>query len=55
MNQAEGTNRPNPPAPGKRTYAAPRLIVYGDLRILTEAKAMAGVDGGTQAGKTFSQ
>ena len=33
------------PAP-KKAYAAPRLIVYGDLRLITESMRRQGNDGG---------
>ena len=38
----------------KKSYAVPQLVVYGDLRTITETMAMTGVDGGVMAGSTFS-
>jgi hypothetical protein len=35
---------PKPPVP-KRPYRAPRLVVHGDLRTLTQAKKGASNDG----------
>jgi hypothetical protein len=37
----------HPPAP-KKAYAAPRLIVYGDLRLITENMRRNGNDGAGQ-------
>jgi hypothetical protein len=33
--------------PAKKPYAAPRLVVYGDLRTITENRRRSGADGGT--------
>jgi hypothetical protein len=38
---------PKPPAP-KRPYKAPRLIVHGDLRTLTQSKKGTSNDGGSK-------
>jgi hypothetical protein len=44
----------NQPAAGdKKTYSAPRLVVYGDLRTITENMRRSGNDGGS-AGSNFS-
>ena len=37
----------------KKTYSAPRLVVYGDLRVITENKMKTGADGGIP-GSNFS-
>ena len=42
--------QPSPKAP----YSTPRLVVYGDLRMLTQNMEMTGADGGTTVGFTFS-
>jgi hypothetical protein len=34
------------PAP-KAPYSTPRLVVYGDLRMITQTKRKTGSDGGT--------
>jgi hypothetical protein len=39
----------------KKAYAVPRLVVYGDLRTITQTAGMTGADGGGMAGMTFSQ
>jgi len=31
----------------KETYSSPRLVVYGDLRLITANRRMAGSDGAT--------
>ena len=36
----------NQPA-AKAPYATPRLVVYGDLRVITQSMNMTGADGGT--------
>jgi hypothetical protein len=36
---------------GKKTYRAPRLTVYGDLRTITKAKGGTKADGGAPATK----
>ncbi len=42
------------PAPvEKKSYSAPVLIVYGDLRTITENRRRAGIDNGG-AGNNFS-
>jgi hypothetical protein len=38
----------------KKSYSAPVLIVYGDLRTITENRMRTGVDNGG-AGSNFSQ
>ena len=38
----------------KKAYAVPRLVVYGDLRMITQTKNNTGADGGSMAGMTFS-
>jgi hypothetical protein len=38
----------------KRPYATPRLVVYGDLRVITENKMSSGSDGGS-GNNTFSK
>ena len=38
----------------KKAYAVPRLVVYGDLRTITQTNMISGADGGSMAGKTFS-
>ena len=39
----------------KKPYVVPRLVVYGDIRMITETKAHSGADGGAMAGSTFSK
>jgi hypothetical protein len=31
--------------PARKPYSAPRLVAYGDLRVITENKNRAGSDG----------
>jgi hypothetical protein len=38
----------------KKTYASPRLVVYGDLRTITATRTRSGGDGGLTVGHTFS-
>ena len=35
------------PTTTKIPYSSPRLVVYGDLRVITENMRMAGSDGAT--------
>jgi hypothetical protein len=38
--------------PARKPYSAPRLVTYGDLRVITENKNRAGSDGGGGGGKS---
>ena len=37
------SNQPAPKAP----YSPPKLVVYGDLRVITQTRRKTGADGGT--------
>jgi hypothetical protein len=43
-NEREGVT--DPPR-AKAPYSTPRLVVYGDLRVITQNMRRAGFDGGT--------
>ena len=43
-----------PSAHGKKYWASPRLVIYGDLRRLTLAKNRAGKDSSTSATSHYS-
>jgi len=45
MEKFQGAEETSRPVPKKRAYAAPSLVVYGDLRVLTENKKGTGGDG----------
>ena len=38
------------PSVDRLPYQSPRLVVYGDLRVLTQTMRMSGNDGGVMAG-----
>lgn len=48
------TTRPNQEGPAKKRYETPRLEVYGDIRVVTEAVAHNSDvnDGGAHSAKT---
>ena len=48
------TTRPNQDAPAKKRYEAPRLEVYGDIRVVTESAGHTSDvrDNGGHGGKT---
>jgi hypothetical protein len=39
----------HPDPPTRKPYSVPRLVTYGDLRVITENKNRAGADGGSGA------
>ena len=45
MNEAHST-KTTPESPVKQPYTAPKLVVYGDLRMITQTRRRAGSDGG---------
>jgi hypothetical protein len=47
--------KPEHNAHEKKPYGAPRLAVYGDLRVLTETMRKTGSDGGPKPASNFSQ
>jgi hypothetical protein len=48
------TTSPREDGPAKKRYESPRLEVYGDIRVVTEAVAhtSANADGGAHSAKT---
>jgi len=54
QDEHQSPSREARPEGEKRAWTSPRLVVYGDLRRLTLARARSGKDAGTKSGSNFS-